>query len=50
MSEPNRKEIEEKREKAAEVTRKACGSQLLYAEGVHDALAWVLGDEEEIDV
>lgn len=55
MKLPSKKEIEDKRDEAAETTRfqqttgQASGSGT-YAEGIRDALAWVLGDEDELEV
>jgi len=45
MNQPTEQEISDKRDEAAEKTSGDATSQ--YAEGVRDALAWVLGDMED---
>lgn len=44
-------EIEAKRDDAVSVAANSNSPQtVLYAEGVRDALAWILGDEDELEL
>lgn len=49
-----KKEIEDKRDDAAEVSRFESQTERrlsgTYVEGIRDALAWVLGDEDELEI